>query len=110
MGFLPEKSTEKENYMKSVRKMLPPELVSRIDEILVFEKLGKESIVNIFKSKLADVIEKLKNNGITAKLEFDGDDLFNLNKNTEDHARQIKQIVRQKIEMPLSKFIIHNYR
>ena len=108
MGFLPEKSTEKENYMKSVRKMLPPELVSRIDEILVFEKLGKESIVNIFKSKLADVIEKLKNNGITAKLEFDGDDLFNLNKNTEDHARQIKQIVRQKIEMPLSKFIIQN--
>lgn len=108
MGFLPEQKTQEENYQTSVRKMLAPELVSRIDEIIVFKSLEKESIVKIFKSKLDEVVSDLIKKGITLDLQFNAEDLFNLNKNSEDHARQVKKIVRQKVEIPLAKFIVKN--
>ena len=108
MGFLPETTTEEQNYQSSVRKMLQPELVSRIDEIIVFNSLEKDSVVKIFKSKLDDVVSALKNKGISIDLQFNAEDLFNLNKNSKDHAREVKKIVRQTVEIPLAKFIIKN--
>lgn len=108
MGFLPEQTSEQENYEISVRKMLPPELVSRIDEIIVFERLNKDSILKIFNSKLKEVSDSLNKNGISVSFEFDVEQLFNLNKNTQEHARQVKKIVRKYVEMPIAKFLVKN--
>jgi ATP-dependent Clp protease ATP-binding subunit ClpA len=108
MGFVAEQTTEQENYEISVKKMLPPELISRIDDVVVFKNLDKQSVVKIFDAKLSEVLENLNQKGISVNFEFTGEDLFDLNQNAEEHARQVKKIVRQKLEVPLSKFIINN--
>ena len=108
MGFMPEQTTEDQNYHASVKKMLLPELVSRIDEVVVFKNLSDESISKIFTKRLSEISDELKKKNIILDLEFSIEELFNLNKNSKDHARKIKKIVRQKVEIPLAKFILKN--
>jgi ATP-dependent Clp protease ATP-binding subunit ClpB len=101
-------TTEEENYQSSVRKMLPPELVSRIDEIIVFNTLKKDSVCKIFNSKINDIIKNLKSKNIELKINVTADNLIDFKKESQDHAREIKKLIRQKIEIPLAKFIMKN--
>ena len=52
--------------------------------------------------------DSLNKNGISVSFEFDVEQLFNLNKNTQEHARQVKKIVRKYVEMPIAKFLVKN--
>jgi ATP-dependent Clp protease ATP-binding subunit ClpA len=108
MGFISEEVSEQQNYEISVEKMLRPELISRIDQVVVFKSLEKDSIVKIFDSKLSEVAQNLNQKGISVTFEFAGEDLFSLNAGSQDHARQVKKVVRQKVEIPLAKFIVNN--
>lgn len=107
MGFVPEVKTNEQNYQTSVAKFLAPELIARIDEVLVFEKLNQDSISKIFAYKIEDLESKLKATGIIGKFQIEAKDFIDF-KNSEDHARNIKKIIRTKIEVPISKFLIQN--
>jgi ATP-dependent Clp protease ATP-binding subunit ClpA len=108
IGFVPSSETQSEKFESSVKKMMPPEFISRIDEIVIFDNLNKESIINIFKSKTLEIVDCLKNQGISFIPLFSPEDLFNLNKNSEDHAREVKKTIRNYVEVPLAKFIVQN--
>lgn len=107
MGFNPHPDSKEDSYNGSVTKLLLPQLVSRIDEIIVFNDLCADSINMIFNSRLQDLKEALLNNGISADFEITYDE-FLLNQKTSEHARDLKKSVRKKIEVPLAKFIVKN--
>ena len=106
MGFVSETNDTSSEYESSVKKKLPPELVARIDEIVVFKNLEKDAILNIFKSKLKDLQSSMNNKGIKLKINKNIDGLI-LN-DDKIHARKVKQLLRQQIEVPLAKFIVSN--
>jgi ATP-dependent Clp protease ATP-binding subunit ClpA len=105
LGFAPQAVDKKDSYTCSVKKMLPPELVSRIDEIVIFDSLSDDSISKIFTSRLNEIHDYMK-----PKVEID----FSISANdfidfkSEDHARDIKKLIRKSIEIPLAKFIVKN--
>lgn len=106
MGFIIDETPKNVVYEDSVKKYLPPELVARIDEIIVFNELKSESIINIFKSQLNALKETLKSKNIELKVHNSITDL--ITKKSDIHARKTKQIMRQEIEVPLAKFILKN--
>ncbi len=108
IGFAPSKESSKDNFESSVRKTLSPELVSRIDEIVTFNSLDNESIINILKFKLSEITSNLKLKELSFSMDFSPQELINLNKNPQNHAREIKKTVRDNIEIPLAKFIVQN--
>jgi len=54
-----ESTHEREQRMKALREYFRPELINRIDEIIVFETLSHESILAIAKKMLAEVGERI---------------------------------------------------
>ena len=48
----------------------------------------------------------MKNNGIDLKMSIQASDFIDFK--NEDHARDIKKIVRKNIEIPIAKFLIQN--
>lgn len=106
LGFAPQQIDKEQSYKDSVKKSLPPELISRIDELIVFDSLDRESICKIFQSRLNEISKKTELNNIKLNFEISASDFIDFNMN--DHARDIKKIVRQGIEIPLAKFLVQN--
>ena len=112
LGFLggkedAEKASLKEKVMESLKETFRPELINRIDEIIIFNYLGPaeiEKIVNLELQKVADrladknirikVSEKAK--GILAERGFDP----NLG------ARPLKRIIQKEVLDPLALKIV----
>ena len=71
LGFSAQNGSahEREQRMKSLREYFRPELINRIDEIIVFDALSRESVLSIARKMLADVGERIRALGVNA--EFD---------------------------------------
>jgi ATP-dependent Clp protease ATP-binding subunit ClpC len=92
-----------------VKQYLKPELINRIDDIIVFNLLKDEDLVKISKLLLKDVVARLRNNKI--KIEFTDDVyefLINKRDNLKYGARPIKRVITKYIENKLADVIISN--
>lgn len=75
LGFSPfsaerdEEERERALRMKQLRESFRPELINRIDEIIVFDRLTRKHLIEIAKKMLADVKERVLALGI--HVEFD---------------------------------------
>jgi ATP-dependent Clp protease ATP-binding subunit ClpA len=105
LGFAPQAVDKKDSYTSSVKKMLPPELVSRIDEIVIFDSLSDDSISKIFTSRLNEIHDYMKSK-VEIHFSISANDFIDFK--SEDHARDIKKLIRKSIEIPLAKFIVKN--
>lgn len=92
---------------KDVREALKgffrPEFINRLDEIIVFKPLGKESIRKIVEIQLARLQKRLDDHHITLK--FDDKALNWLAENGYDKefgARPLKRLIQQEVENPLA--------
>lgn len=92
---------------KDVREALKgffrPEFINRLDEIIVFKPLGKESIRKIVEIQLARLQKRLDDHHITLK--FDDNALNWLAENGYDKefgARPLKRLIQQEVENPLA--------
>ena len=106
LGFMPEEIDMQDSYKSSVKASIPPELISRIDEIIVFNALEQDSICKIFESRLKDLREKMKKNNIEVNFQLHASDFIDFK--SKEHAREIKKIIRSSVEIPLAKFLIQN--
>ena len=93
--------------VKDVREALKgffrPEFINRLDEIIVFKPLGKESIRKIVEIQLARLQKRLDDHHITLK--FDDKALNWLAENGYDKefgARPLKRLIQQEVENPLA--------
>ena len=109
MGFVPTKRNEKEVYTDSVKKHFKPELLSRIDEVVVFNELGEGELKQIIRKELDEIKRRLGGRGIQVAFKKSLEiHVFNKIKNDKNHARQIKNVVKSLVQVPMSNFIIKN--
>lgn len=97
----------KNNAVSELKKLLSPELVNRIDDIIVFKPLTKEQIGGILNIQINELAERLAEKNIKlfvkpqAKLY-----LIENGFDPEMGARPMRRLLQQKIEDPISMLIL----
>ncbi len=115
LGFA-KVNSEKEEYenmkkevMEEVNKRFSPEFLNRLDDVIVFNKLSKEDILNITKLMLKDTKERIMTRGL--KIEFNGElekHISVVGYDAKKGARPILRAIRTKIEDELSEYLLKN--
>ena len=109
MGFLPEKEVDSELYKKALEKYLRPELLARLDEILFFNNLSDAHLLKIIDQELKLISSRLSDRNVELKYNSSiKKHIFNKIKEKNNHARDIKNLVKSTIQVPLSQFLVKN--
>jgi ATP-dependent Clp protease ATP-binding subunit ClpC len=89
--------------LEEIDELIGANLVNRIDEIVIFERLNEQNVITILDRKLADMDRNLAGAGISFRMDDDAK-TFLLRQCLEDpthRVRQIKRVVRNHLEFPL---------
>ena len=89
-----------------------PELINRIDEIVIFNKLNEEQMSEIIQLIINEVNSRLKEQEISIILSKSATKWLVENGFDKEYgARPLRRIIQRKIENPLSKeILLHNYK
>jgi ATP-dependent Clp protease ATP-binding subunit ClpC len=106
MGFIQPEINHADSYKQSVKKQLRPELVARIDEIIVFNSLGDEEFGKIVTERINQIKNNLKSKKI--KLTISKDCVGHIVGKLKGgfNARSLNSIIRSEIEVPIADLII----
>ena len=109
MGFVQSESARSDSYNESVKKKLKPELLARINEVMVFDDLSDSDLKRIISFELNKIKDKLIKKGINIKFNKSSIDcVFDRIKQSGLHARDIKNYIREKIQVPVAKIVVKN--
>lgn len=110
MGFIERKGSDLRNaeYTTSVKKQFKPELISRIDEILIFNnKFSKDGLTRMIQTSLTEIENSLLEKNIILNCQDQTKEfLYELVSAESSNARNIQKILRNKFELPLCEFIV----
>ncbi len=114
IGF--SNTTEKEDYinvkdrvMESLKDHFRPEFLNRIDEIVLFDILSKEAILEIVNLRIKVVKERIENKGIHFEITKDALEYLALEGyNPHYGARPLNRLIQNKILNPLANLMISN--
>ncbi len=92
---------------KALKKHFRPELLNRIDDVVIFQKLTKENIINIVNIHLSNFKKNIRKQNINVEfsesmVEFIGEEGYS----EEYGARPILRVITKFIETPLSKELL----
>lgn len=103
MGFISNPDSPANVFESSIKKRLSPEMRSRIDEVVVFEKINEDAISKIFDRHVDEMKEKAHKKGIKIDCQIKISDLvIDISKL---HAREIKNIFRNEVQTKVAQFI-----
>lgn len=92
-----------------LNQFLRPELINRIDEIMVFDPISKTSIRGILDLMLNQVIKRMSHFGFTLHItEEVKEKLINEGYNREFGARPLKRAIQRLLENPLAMALVLN--
>ena len=95
--------------MNELKKLLNPELINRIDDVIVFDALSKAQVSKILDIQLAELSERLKDKNLTISIKPKAKEyLIEHGYNPAMGARPMKRLIRKEIEDPLSVEILSN--
>ncbi|MBR3257305.1 ATP-dependent Clp protease ATP-binding subunit [Candidatus Saccharibacteria bacterium] len=102
-----EYEESKEYAMKALKKSMRPELINRLDSILVFRALEEKDVNRIFDNLISDLKKRLGSKNLGLKLE-DGvkDYLISLGYDHKNGARPLRRAIEDNVESLLSEAII----
>ncbi len=110
LGFAKsENDLVKEKAVKALKEFLRPEFISRVDEVIVFNKLSEKDYVKIAALIIDEYKESLGEKGI--KLSYDDKALDYLAKKSigkSSGARDLRNLIRKEVEDKISMKIIEN--
>ena len=112
LGFKEQKLEVKDKFahdylISELKRTVPPEFLNRIDEVIIFKSLSKESLKKIIDILLEDLRERLKDRKIEFDLTEDTKDFLVERGYDEDYgARPLRRVIRKYIEEPLSEAIL----
>ncbi|KAF9233711.1 P-loop containing nucleoside triphosphate hydrolase protein [Melanogaster broomeanus] len=93
--------------MERTTEYFPPELLNRLDSILVFNKLSRQAILDIVSLRLNDVAERLKDRRITLDVDEAAKNLLLEKGYSEIYgARAIARVVRTDVLFPLAQKLL----
>lgn len=99
----------KSGALNELKKLLNPELLNRIDDILVFNALSKAEVEKILEIQLADLSSRLAEKSLTIKIEQKAKEyLVERGYNPAFGARPMRKLIRKEIEDPLAIEILSN--
>ncbi len=110
LGFNRDKNTaSKDKAMKALKEFLRPEFLGRVDEIVVFNTLGKAELVEIAAILIEEFRQPLKDKGIDLVV---GDGVCEIiAEKSEDGgrgARDIRRTIRKCVEDKVANILIDN--
>ena len=95
--------------MNELKKLLNPELINRIDDVIVFDALSKAQVSKILDTQLAELSDRLKDKNLTINIKPKAKEyLIEHGYNPAMGARPMKRLIRKEIEDPLSVEILSN--
>ncbi|KAL4061946.1 P-loop containing nucleoside triphosphate hydrolase protein [Scleroderma yunnanense] len=90
--------------MERTSDYFPPELLNRLDSIIVFNKLSRKSILDIVKLRLRDIASRLAERRITLNVDAAAEEQLAKKGYSEVYgARAIARIVRTEVLFPLAQ-------
>src|SRR5256885_1443023 len=97
----------KSRVMGELKKVFRPELLNRIDEIIVFHKLSKEEITTIVDLQLRRLREQMATHEVSIELTDDAKGLL-VDKGYDPAmgARPLRRAIQRYIEDPLADFVL----
>jgi ATP-dependent Clp protease ATP-binding subunit ClpC len=105
----PSRQTVEKNTHEAIKKYFKPELLNRIDKIIVFNHLQRVDLEKIAELEMGIVVEKLSKKGLSVEYSPTVlDKLIELGVDSVKGARGMSQMRRDVIETFLSKEIVYN--
>ncbi|MEY3717686.1 MAG: ATP-dependent chaperone ClpB [Bacteroidota bacterium] len=97
----------KSDVFELLKRSIRPEFLNRIDEVVMFEPLGRDEIHQIVELQLQMVVARLKENGIELTISRDAIDwLSQLGYDPQFGARPLKRVIQKRVLDELSKQIL----
>ncbi len=105
---LAEEYEENKSYaMKALKKVMRPELINRLDNILVFHALTRKDVEKIFDNLINDLKKRLATKGIGVKIDTKAKDyLIEEGYDPKNGARPLRRKIEEDVESLLSEEII----
>lgn len=95
--------------MNELKKLLNPELINRLDDVIVFNALSKSEISRILDIQLKDLSDRLLLKNLKISVENEAKDyLIEHGYNPSMGARPMRRLIRKEIEDPLALEILEN--
>src|SRR5438874_1894904 len=97
----------KDTLMKEVERYFRPELIRRLDDVIVFKPLSRANMENIVELELKKVTRRLVDHGLKIELSAEAKE-FLIDKGTSNDfgARPLRRAIEQNVEDPLSEEIL----
>jgi ATP-dependent Clp protease ATP-binding subunit ClpB len=100
-------ASAKSEVFDMLKRSIRPEFLNRIDEVVMFEPLGRDEIHRIVELQIDMIVDRLKDNGIELTVTRDAVDwLSQLGYDPQFGARPLKRVLQKRILDELSKQIL----
>ncbi len=109
LGFAPNSEDNNSKIKDLARKSLSPELVNRLDEVIVFNHLSKDNLIKIFAKEISALKRKLKSKKIS--IDFDPSAIDSICERASSEkmgARPLKRLIHSEIEDKIVDFYYKN--
>ena len=113
VGFSTESRLNDTQYAQSVikkalNKSFAPEFLNRVDDVIVFDQLSKESILKIIDIELREVVKRIESLGYTLQLtEAAKNHIATEGYDVQYGARPLKRTIQKYIEDEIAELIIN---
>ena len=95
--------------LNELKKLLSPELLNRIDDVIVFDALSKEEVSKILDIQIKELADRLYEKGLRIDVSESAKDyLIEYGYNPAMGARPMKRLLRKEVEDPLSMELLSN--
>jgi ATP-dependent Clp protease ATP-binding subunit ClpC len=102
-----KKKRMKTDVMIEVERHFRPEFLNRVDELIVFNPLGHEDLKRIISLQLGEVLNRLKERGVTLVLDASAHEFLIKKGFTEDFgARPLRRAIERYVEDPLAEQLL----
>ena len=93
--------------MNELKKLMSPELINRIDDIIVFDSLSKEEVSQILEIQLAELADRLNEQGFALNVKPGAKNYLIENGYEPAYgARPMRRLIQREIEDPVAFAII----
>ncbi|KAJ4490392.1 P-loop containing nucleoside triphosphate hydrolase protein [Lentinula aciculospora] len=97
----------RDEVLQRTQEYFPPELLNRLDSMLVFNKLSRQSILQVVSLRINDVAERLKNKRISLDVDQAAREWLAARGYSELYgARAIARVVRTDVLFPLAQKLL----
>lgn len=102
-----QKEQMKERVMQALKAQFRPEFLNRLDDIVIFDVLSKESLVKIVDKQVKEVVARLLGKRITLELSPEVKAwLAEKGYNPQYGARPLKRLIQDKILTPIASLMV----